>query len=99
MKFIVIVFITFCGSTFSPLSYGSETKNNTEIDILPTPDNEQVAIIFIHGVMGDAKTTFKSDSNILSWPEMLASDTTLGAKLRVLSLAYQSGPLQQTRVC
>ncbi len=96
LKFIVIVFIALCGSIFSPLSYGSESKNNIEIDILPTPGNEQVAIIFIHGVMGDAKTTFKSDSNILSWPEMLAIDPTLGAKLRVLSLAYQSGPLQQT---
>jgi pimeloyl-ACP methyl ester carboxylesterase len=49
----------------------------------------RTVVVFIHGVMGDAHTTWRASANSVGWPELLGRDTSLPS-LDVLSLGYRS---------
>ncbi|AXA91235.1 DUF4384 domain-containing protein [Massilia sp. YMA4] len=49
-------------------------------------------VVFVHGVLGDAVTTFGADREH-NWPVLLASDPAFAGQLAVLSLGYRSAPL------
>lgn len=57
--------------------------------------NERTAVVFIHGILGDSEKTFKSEHAQLSWPQMLADDSSIGRPVRSISLGYRSGPVSQ----
>jgi len=65
---------------------------NVEVEV-PAAGPAHAAIIFIHGIMGNAAQTFRNSHAQQGWPEMLAADKTLGQPVQVTSLAYESQPL------
>lgn len=72
----------------------TQAPASVDLDISGTR-TEHVAVVFIHGVMGNPELSFKADSAKQSWPVMLASDPRFKEAPRVISLAYQSGALRR----
>jgi pimeloyl-ACP methyl ester carboxylesterase len=65
---------------------------NVELDIPAQQLPESLTVVFIHGVMGNATSSWRAPASP-GWPRILASDPQIGGTARVISLAYLSGPL------
>ncbi|WP_426055778.1 alpha/beta fold hydrolase [Janthinobacterium sp. PSPC2-1] len=52
-------------------------------------------VVFVHGILGNASTTFKAQSAQQGWPELLARDPAIAEPIDVISLGYASDPLQR----
>ncbi|WP_295456892.1 hypothetical protein [uncultured Thiodictyon sp.] len=52
------------------------------------------AVIFMHGVLGGSKETWKSPSGIEGWPDIVLNDPQM-IRADVLSVGYRSEPLRE----
>lgn len=82
---LTLVTLIGCGKSSIPPS--------PDLDIIPKNSNPNTVVIFIHGVLGDSITSFRSENNQKSWPELLSEDESLGESIHVKSLSYSSKPL------
>jgi pimeloyl-ACP methyl ester carboxylesterase len=86
LALIVLAAVTVgCGKKDTP----------TNRDLVISNPSAKVAVVFIHGVMGLASTTFKRDSAAEGWPEFLARDTSIGVPVNAMSVGYLSEPLSR----
>lgn len=66
------------------------------IQVLPgqaAPAGQRTAVVFIHGVLGEADATWRVNDRSESWPQLLATDPELPPS-NVYVLGYRSHPLQ-----
>lgn len=84
----VLMHVTACGRA-------PEVPASVDLDYQNQSTQARVAIVFIHGIMGSAGTTFKADGAPMGWPEMLSRDESIGVPVYVTSLAYSSDPLSR----
>lgn len=54
----------------------------------------RMAIVFLHGVLGDAITTFGTSAQA-NWPRLLADDPKIGPLADIISIGYASGPISK----
>lgn len=71
----------------------SPAAPSPDLDIIPKNSHPNTVVIFIHGVLGDSITSFRSENNQKSWPELLSEDKSLSEPIHVKSLSYSSKPL------
>lgn len=85
--FLLIIFVSGCNNDGQ---IGSK-----DVDIPPSNPPAKVAIVFVHGVMGGADTTFKSEKGE-TWPAILSKDARLSVPAYIYSISYRSEPLSKS---
>ena len=76
------------------LILGCKAAGAANVDLEKTSPSARVAIVFVHGILGNASETFAANGR-RPWPEWIGSDSRLKAPVYVLSLSYASEPLQR----
>lgn len=84
-----------CALAISACGRSAPTPPNRDIIIAPTIGVARTVVIFVHGVLGNSATTFRAEPGT-GWPELLATDPTLPSPIEVISLAYDSPPLNRS---
>lgn len=73
----------------------NHNPRNIDVDIPPKQGKARIVVVFVHGIMGNAASTFTAAGATQSWPQLLADDTSIGVPIYVKSIAYVSEPLRR----
>lgn len=79
----------------SACNRGSSETPNPDLSFSAAGSSVRTLVVFVHGILGNASTTFKAPSAQQGWPELLARDPAIAEPIDVISLGYASDPLQR----
>ncbi len=85
---LLLIFLAAC-------SRESPSPPNIDVDIPARTAHPKTIVIFVHGILGNAATTFKAEQAESGWPQLLAADQTVEFPLKVISVAYTSDPIRR----
>ena len=66
--------------------------DEARLELISSTESPVVDVVFVHGLTGDAKKTWSTDTHDGFWPEWLASELN---QTRVYSLGYPAGVLKK----
>lgn len=84
---ILSCWVIFTALVIAGCQYIEPVSPNFDHEYRSSHGNERTAVVFMHGILGDSEKTFKSEHAQLSWPQMLADDSSIGRPVRSISLA------------
>lgn len=91
MRTLLILWIL----AFSLLGCGDKAStSSTSYWIKQSGERPKTVVVFIHGVLGDSRTTWASEEGKPGWPEIVLSDPLM-PRSDVLAVGFRSGPVQE----
>lgn len=91
MKIIFSAFVVFLGLSGCG---GDKATESSSYWLKQAGEHPRTVVVFIHGVLGDSRTTWGGTQDGQGWPEIVFSDPSM-PKADVLSVGFRSKPVSE----
>ncbi|WP_188130980.1 alpha/beta fold hydrolase [Paraburkholderia panacisoli] len=96
MKMFWLMATAFLAMTLAAAPPGlAEEKANDSYFVHSTGDKANSLVIFVHGVLGDSRDTWRRSPSSAGWPELLAADPAMPG-VDTLAIGFKSAPLSSS---